>query len=394
MLAERARDLLSHERLSGFALTDEPLPRTRLGKYRRFLLRDLYARALEGRPAREQRPARSEDLALLADPTGAVIWSLLQARQPDRPLDLDMNPGLDLNFDSFAWMELTVAIQERFRIYLSDADLASIIQLRDLLRLTIERRLRGQAAAAEPPPIATELDRWLAPTGPLLTGAGLLLYALNLLVMRGLFRLRVEGLEQVPASGPFVLTPNHVSDLDAMAIAAALPLSRLRRLYWAGDIVRLFYNAASRQLCRAVHLFPVDEKHPSAAVATTLRVLGAGKAQVWFPEGWRSPDGRLQRFLPGIGQLLLRSGVPAVPAYIDGAYKALPRGRRIPRLRRITLVIGPPVTAAVLCAEAAGRTAEARVAAALRARVALLGQAAGFDVRDAEFLPPVGQETQ
>jgi long-chain acyl-CoA synthetase len=219
----------------------------------------------------------------------------------------------------------------------------------------------------------------------LLTGAGLLLYALNLLVMRGLFGLQVEGLGNIPASGPFVLTPNHVSDLDALAIAAALPLSRLRRLYWAGDIVRLFYNAASRQLCRVVHLFPVDEKHPSAAVATALRVLAAGKAQVWFPEGWRSPDGRLQRFLPGIGQLLLRSGAPAVPAYIDGAYEALPRGRRIPRLHRITLVIGAPATSAELCAEGPGRTEEERVAAALHTRVSQLGRAAGFKVRDSEL---------
>jgi long-chain acyl-CoA synthetase len=116
-----------------------------------------------------------------------------------------------------------------------------------------------------------------------------------------------------------------------MAIAAALPLSRARHVYWAGDIVRLFYSRLTQIFCRAVHLFPVDERYPDAGVATAVQVLRSGQVQVWFPEGWRSSDGNLQRFLPGIGQLLLRTGSPAVPAWVEGAFEALPRGRRIPR---------------------------------------------------------------
>ena len=70
--------------------------------------------------------------------------------------------------------------------------------------------------------------------------------------------------------------------------------------------------------------------HPGAALETAHRVLQAGNILVWFPEGWRSPDGRLQQFLPGIGQLLLRSGAPAVPAYIGGTFAALPRDQCFP----------------------------------------------------------------
>lgn len=387
VLAERAQSLPSHERLSGFALTNEPLPRTRLGKYRRFLLRDLYARALAGHPARAPRPPMPEDLALLADPTAAGVWSLLQQRQPGRALDLDMNPGLDLTFDSFAWMDLAVALQERFGVTLNEGDIATIVTLRDLLRLAVTRRSAG-ASPPPPPAIATDIDRWLAPKGPLLTAAGLLLYGLNLAAMRGLFRVKAIGLAHVPMEGACVLAPNHVSDLDPLAIAAVLPPSRLRRLYWAGDIVRLFYNSASRLLCRAVHLFPVDERHPSSAVDTAARVLAAGHAQVWFPEGWRSPDGRLQRFLPGIGQLLLRSGVPVVPVFIASAFEALPRGRRIPRLRRITVLFGTPINTAHLLAEWTKGSEEERVATALRERVRRLAEDAGFLVETVEGSPP------
>src|SRR5205807_1546904 len=150
ILAERARELPSWQRLSGFALTDQPLPRTRLGKYRRFLLPALYTEAIAG-------GARRADHALKPEDAG-------------------------------------------------------------LLRATM----------------ATDFAHWLAPTGMCATAFGMALYALNRLVMRGLFRLRVTGAETLPPAGAFVITANHVSDLDAMAVAAALPWSRFRRLYWAG----------------------------------------------------------------------------------------------------------------------------------------------------------------
>jgi long-chain acyl-CoA synthetase len=66
--------------------------------------------------------------------------------------------------------------------------------------------------------MATDFERWLAPTGALLTVLALTLYALNRLVMRGLFRLRVTGATKLPEAGAFVITPNHVSDLDGLAI--------------------------------------------------------------------------------------------------------------------------------------------------------------------------------
>jgi long-chain acyl-CoA synthetase len=379
ILAELARELPSHERLSGFALTDQPLPRTRLGKYRRFMLHDLYVQALSGGRKRPAHAPDDEDTGLLGHPVARDVWDLLRQRYPAGATDLDASPALDLNLDSFAWMELTLELQERFGVHLTDADIAGIATVRDLLRLCVERQGGPGLAASigEAPAIAEDIDRWLAPTGPLLTAVGVFLYALNWLVMHAVFRLRVTGSENLPANGPFVIAPNHVSDLDAMAIAAALPLSRMRRIYWAGDIVRLFSSAASRVLCRAIHLFPVDERHPGAAVRSAVRVLEAGYAQVWFPEGWRSPDGRLQRFLPGIGQLLLRARASAVPAWIGGTFEALPRGKHIPRFRQVTLTFGSPVDPETLLVEGTGRTDEERVARGLHDRMVATASKAG-----------------
>lgn len=377
ILTETAQNLPSYQRLSGFALTDQPFPRTRLGKYRRFLLPALYAQAVAGGARRAAHALSPEDAALLRDPTAAAIWSLLRQRYPDQTIDLDVNLSLDLNLDSFGWMELTIVLEDRLGVLLSETDIAGIETIRDLLRLSIERRTQARARPREEPSIALDIERWLAPTGVFLTVLGVALYGLNRLVMRGLFRLRVTGIERLPATGPFLITPNHVSDLDGMAIAAVLPWSRFRHVYWAGDILRLFANPFARLFSRAMHLFPVDAKHPGAVLETASRVLASGNVQVWFPEGWRSPDGRLQRFLPGIGQLLLRSGAPAVPAHIGGAFAALPRGRRIPKLCRITVAFGRPEPVEALRAAGTGRTDEERIADALHQRVSALGGVSG-----------------
>jgi long-chain acyl-CoA synthetase len=91
ILGEVAQHLPSYERLAGFALTDQPLPRTRLGKYRRFLLPSLYGQAAAGGERRVVHALTPEDTVLLRDPTAAAVWSLLQQRYPDPVLDLDLS---------------------------------------------------------------------------------------------------------------------------------------------------------------------------------------------------------------------------------------------------------------------------------------------------------------
>src|SRR6266478_429836 len=112
-------------------------------------------------------------------------------------------------------MEIAVALDERMGIYLSETDIAGIQTIRDLLRLAIERRDEAGAQPRERT-MAPDFARWLAPTGMFVTAFGVALYALNRLVMRGLFRLRGTGAETLPPAGAFVITANHVSDLDAI----------------------------------------------------------------------------------------------------------------------------------------------------------------------------------
>ena len=90
-------------------------------------------------------------MALLHDPTAEAVWALLRERYPEEALDLDVDLALDLNVDSFGWMEIAVALQDRLDIHLSEADIAGIQTIRELLRVAIERRSGALAPPHEEP---------------------------------------------------------------------------------------------------------------------------------------------------------------------------------------------------------------------------------------------------
>ncbi len=374
-LASVAKGLPSHERLSGFVLVRQPLPRTRLGKFRRFLLPKLYDQARSGGGPAVPQPLSDDDRALLEQPAVAAAWRVLLDRYGDRGLTLDADPQLDLGIDSLEWLGLGLELESATKVALAEQDFAGVAQVRDVLRL-ISARAKAPAPAAESRAVSLAEDeaRWLSPPSAGQRVAGTALYWLNRALARLFFRLRVEGLEHLPARPPFVIVANHVSDLDPPLLGAALPLPLMRRLYWSGDRGRLFGSALSRAFCRIAHIFPVDERAPGSTLAMGERALARGNVLIWFPESWRSPDGELQRFLPGIGRLLTRQPVPAVPAFIRGTYEAMPREAGWPRPHPVRIVFAPPLHPAALARSDEGETAEARITEALRHAVARLAE--------------------
>lgn len=380
-LTSVAQHLPSFKRLSGFAIAHEPLPITRLGKYRRYLLPQIYERALAG----DERPKRVElseaDKAFLVMPPACDIWTFLEKRYPGHVLNLETSPELDLGVDSFEWMTLSIEIEDKFGIRLSEQEITRIETLRDLVSEALAARQIVETALLDSEDVvAPDQERWLRPTNVFHTLLGAVLFGFNRLLLRTIFKLRVTGLERLPNQGAFIIAPNHISDLDPLMIAAALPSRTLRRTYWAADVVRVFSNSVSRFFCRVARIFPVDERKPLSVISMGKTVLDKGNILIWFPEGWRSADGKLLRFQAGIGMLLRESGVPVVPAYISGAFEAWPRDRRWPRPHPVQIVFGDPINSECLRVDEVGRESHERVAALLRTKVADLGRSVGADV--------------
>ncbi|MBM3733292.1 MAG: AMP-binding protein [Rhodospirillales bacterium] len=372
-LAESGSRLPSYARVAGFAVIRDALPRTHLGKLRRHLLRSLYARAREGHMPPPTDSVSVEDEALLASPAGARLWAWLHARFPDRPLSLDTSPQLDLGVDSLGWIDLTLDMQNALGITLTEDSIARVITLRDLLREASAATAQSAESLSQRLPVR---GSWLTEHGPGTRTIQWILAALNRVILRGVFRLEVRGVEHLPRECPFVICPNHASFLDPFAIAAALPWPMLRRTYWGGWTGLLFKGPVTRWFSRVAQVIPVD---PDRAVGSSLSlgaaVLDHGHVLVWFPEGARSPDGQLQRFNPGIGVIVDRHKVPIVPALIAGTFDAWPRKRRWPRLASIAVSFDRPVSASALESAGHGKSAPERIANGVRDIVLTLGAA-------------------
>ncbi|MDT0316917.1 lysophospholipid acyltransferase family protein [Streptomyces millisiae] len=157
----------------------------------------------------------------------------------------------------------------------------------------------------------------------------------------------VEGLEHLPRTGPVLLAGNHLAACDTFFLMAAVP----RRLVFFGK--REYFTApgprgrALAAYCGGLGFQPVDRRGgPAAArrfVATGATLLAAGAALAIYPEGTRSPDGRLHRGRPGTAGIALTTGAPLVPFGIAGTDLVQPIGTTLLRPHRVRIRFGRPL---------------------------------------------------
>jgi 1-acyl-sn-glycerol-3-phosphate acyltransferase len=180
---------------------------------------------------------------------------------------------------------------------------------------------------------------------------------------------RRAGVPNLPPQGPYILSPNHQAYIDPIFVAAALPFSAFKNLFFVGA-AEYFETPLSRWFARTVNLIPVD---PDANLVAAMQAGADGlrlkKILVLFPEGERSIDGELKKFRKGAPILSAHLDVPIVPVAIDGLYDLWPRGRSfnwrgmLPwRGKPVLVEFGPPLRVA--------RGAYGEGTAALRAAVA------------------------
>ncbi len=370
-----AERLPAHMRPHAVALTRQPLPRTPLGKLRRHQLPDLYRQAMEGRQAPTKAELSEADLALLRAPAVAPVWDYLSRRYADKPVAPAADLEGDLGIDSLEWVNLSLELEERAGVVLQQEDLGRIQTVRDLLEHVLKSQGQDRAPAA-----ATKWAAWAEPRSAVWRMGGRFIYLLNRLILALLVRHRSSGADQVPAAGPAVLTPNHISFLDAFSVGAGLPIRQARRVYWAGTTTYLFPNAIMRLFSRAANIFPVEPGQTAGfSLRLARRVLDRGDAVVWFPEGVLSRDGELGRFMPGLARLVAGTDATFVPVHIKGTREAWPRSRRLPRPGRVSVVFGAPVTQQALIALGDGETEAERMVDGLRQEVAALAARHGAE---------------
>ncbi len=164
--------------------------------------------------------------------------------------------------------------------------------------------------------------------------------------LRVYHRYKVEGRENLPpATESFVLIANHASHLDALCLLSSLPIPRLHKAFPAAA-ADYFFSSVPRSLFSAtvINALPFERQAKGGQSLNICRELLAnpGNVLIIFPEGTRSLDGTLNRFRSGVARLVVGTNVPVVPAWLDGAAAAWPKGAAMPRPRLLKLRIGAP----------------------------------------------------
>jgi 1-acyl-sn-glycerol-3-phosphate acyltransferase len=195
-------------------------------------------------------------------------------------------------------------------------------------------------------------------------------------VLHAFGRPRATGLENIPASGPALLASNHLSIIDSVYLP--LMLSRpvvfpAKAEYFTakGPVGRLWaaYLRSTNQLA----MNRDDTKSATATLEAAAEILRAGELFGFYPEGTRSPDGRLYRGRSGLGWLVLNTGAPVIPVAMSGTRKMMPPGK-LPRPAKIEVKIGKPMEFGHLAGDPPGRARRIIADEVMRAIAELSGQ--------------------
>ncbi|MBI4684495.1 MAG: AMP-binding protein [Nitrospirae bacterium] len=342
--------LPSYMRIKGFTLYQEPLPRTPLGKLRRFMIKDLMER-----PEARSQKAEEVDKTLFSDETGRrvveCIKPLIKEKLQIRSTD---NLELDLGLDSLQRIELVVCLEKEFSLKLPETFASDVYTVGELIQ-----RLKDSGAGSKETAISgQEPEKGIAyifsqePADIEKKSIGLkqgffewffvsALMIIPKFLLKIFFSFKVRGTENIP-EGNFIIAPNHCSNMDGFVIAAGAQLKIFRNLYFQG-FQEYFSGRLTAYFARLSHVIPIDpETYLNKALQLSAYVLRSGKSLCIFAEGGRSYDGNLMEFKKGIGMLALELNIPVVPALIRGTFDALPRGAYWPKCKKVRLIFGKP----------------------------------------------------
>jgi 1-acyl-sn-glycerol-3-phosphate acyltransferase len=180
----------------------------------------------------------------------------------------------------------------------------------------------------------------------------MLVYAMRslcALIIRGLLRIynrfEIIGHENLRTNRSLVIVANHCSHLDTLCLLAALPLRKLHRAFPAAASDYFFHSVhrvwAAAVLVNALPFARETNVRKSLSLCQEL-LANPGTILIIFPEGTRSTTGEVGEFKSGIGALVAGKDVAVVPCFIDGSFRAWPKGRRIPWPRKVRLIVGGP----------------------------------------------------
>ena len=357
ILENLSKELPSYKRIMGFTIAKEELPKTRLGKLKRYEIKAGYLPA-GGAPGAEigqiKKDAVSDEGLAPREPLTAKILELV-SQQLKTKVNLNDHLELDLGIDSLSRVELAIAFEKKFNVNIPDADFSEIFTVKELIAKigsllnTGQEKLKPNlqpvwSQIIQKEPKREILDKIVLRPGIADKIISFLLLNLTLLALKIFWKLKIKGRENLPLDKPFILCPNHASYLDGFVAAASVGIRRELNLFFLGYSV-YFQHPLVRWAVKIARLIAVDPAvNLTEAMQASSYVLRNNKSLCVFPEGERSIDDQIKPFKKGAGILIKETSALVVPCYIQGSHRSWPRGKTFPIPSPIKIIFGKPYT--------------------------------------------------
>ncbi len=317
VLTEYNKETSSYKRIMHFTLVKEDLPRTRLGKLQRFKLEEIATK-----PKKKKGKAEHPDNEEYRD-----VKSFIE-KQVDMEISPDDHIEFDIALDSLGRLSLIDYIETRFGLKFDNEKLVKFPSIKAMVEHIREHKIWHRNEGTNWTELLKEKVHVKLPkTWP--TQNIIKHFAKG--IFKLYFRFKGEGEQNIP-DGPCIIAPNHQSFLDGLFVASFIKRKTFKMTYFyakkkhvKGWFLRFM---ASRN-----NVIVMDINNDlKESIQKLAEVLKSGKKVILFPEGTRTKTGKVGEFKKTFAILSRELNVPIVPVAIDGAYKAFPRGSKVPKI--------------------------------------------------------------
>lgn len=317
-----------YKKILNFTIVDSELPKTRLGKLKRFELSEVVKK--ENKKISQQNEPSFEEYNLLKE----YLQNLVK-----KPIMADEHFDFDIGLDSLHKVELQAQVKRMFGIHLNDKDLSVYSTLRSLSeyvknkKTKIEKDLSNWSKV-----LKEEIDFLPSKNASML----LILRFITKPFLKTYIRTTVDGKQNI-LQHPVIFAPNHQSFFDALFIIDALNAKTLKDVFFFAKDKHL--KSKFRQFfARRANVISLNINNDLLLSTQKLAaLLKKGKSVAIFPEGARSRDGNLQEFKRTFAILSKELNIPVIPVAIDGAYKLLKIGSKAPKPGKVNIFFLPPI---------------------------------------------------
>ena len=308
----------SYKKLMRFYLTNNELPRTRLGKLQRYKLNDF------ANLEKTEAPVATENIPDF--PAYSIISNYLEKEKGQHILP-SHHLEIDLGMDSLDKVELQAFLHLTFGLDIEPHEISAFESVQKLSEWVSENKTRMEEGKINWTSILREKINFRMPVSWLFTS---LMVRFSGILFKIYFRFKTSGKTNIP-DGPCIIAPNHQSFFDALFVMAILRTKQIRNTYFYAKEQHV-RKPFVKFLANKNNVIVVDlNRNLKESIQKLAEVLKHQKNVIIFPEGTRSLNGKLGQFKKTFAILSRELNIPIVPVSINGSYKALPKGSRFPR---------------------------------------------------------------